>query len=161
MLSSLKISNIIKKTKFKFLHVTIKILYNLALTHISNHSLHSFESSFYSCSFFHSFLNKLRFYLTPSSFPLTFFQFIICIFYFISFLTILLCYFLQSPYTPLPAKIPTLLSMSMFPFSFCSSPPPPYLPLPLAVTLSCHPVIHESVSILLVSSVCSLDSTYE
>ena len=66
---------------------------------------------------------------------------------------------LPLPFSPLitpPPAISTLLSRSMSPFLFllnlstlCSPP------------LSCHPAIYVSVSILLVSSVCSLDCTYK
>ena len=66
-------------------------------------------------------------------------------------------------YPPAPT-ITTLLSVSISPFSFrtfCLVPPPlppsPFLP-PGAVRLLS---IYESVSIFFVSSVCSLDSSYE
>ena len=76
------------------------------------------------------------------------------------------CYFLISsllyffhyhlaPFYLFPPEITTLLSMSMSPY-FCSIPPLPNLPPPAVLLLS----IYESVPIFLVSSACSLDSTY-
>ena len=54
-----------------------------------------------------------------------------------------------------PHTITTLLSLSTSPF--CSIPPPPNRP-----PTNCHLLsIYESVPIFLVSSVCSLDPTYE
>ena len=55
---------------------------------------------------------------------------------------------------PISPTIAPLLSMSMGPFSYLLNPSP----APWAVILLS---VYESVSILLVSSVCSLDSTYE
>ena len=63
----------------------------------------------------------------------------------------------QSPYAPLPPTITTLLSMTISTFSFLVNPSTPYPPYP-----SCHPALHLWVCpILLVSSVCSLYSTYK
>ena len=50
------------------------------------------------------------------------------------------------------------LFLSFFSF-FCSIPPSP--PVPQSLTAVSLLFIYESVSVLLVSSVCSLDSTYE
>ena len=63
------------------------------------------------------------------------------------------------PYNPFPPEITTLLFMSMSPFSFLlghstSSPTSPQLAVILLL-------IYQSVPIFLVSSVYSLDSTYE
>ena len=66
-------------------------------------------------------------------------------------------YHLVSLY-PCPPAIPTLLSMSVSPFSFLLNPSTRLPPSPTI----CHLLsIYESVPIFLVSSVCSLDSTYE
>ena len=70
-----------------------------------------------------------------------------------------LLYFFPLPFSSIiphshPA-VTTLLSMPMSPF--CSIPPPSNLSAPL----SGHPLLYQPVSILLVSSVCSFDSTYE
>ena len=60
------------------------------------------------------------------------------------------------PHHPPAITIPLSMTMDSFPFLF--NPSKPTFPLALAVLLLS---IYESVSILLVSSVCSLDSTNE
>ena len=82
-------------------------------------------------------------------------------FFFIFLINSLLLYFFHYHFFPLytllcPA-ITTLLSMSMSPFfSSCLIPPPPNC----LTAQICQPAISESVSILLVSSICSLDYTW-
>ena len=70
------------------------------------------------------------------------------------FLFTFLLYFFHYHLVPLyPAAVTTLLSMSMCPFSFLLHPSTLYAPL----AVICSP--SESVSVLFVSLVCSLDST--
>ena len=71
------------------------------------------------------------------------------------------CIFFHYHLVPLyPPEITTLLSMSWVLFPFCSIPSTPNHPHPAPT--SCHLLsIYESVFVLLVSSVCSLDSTYK
>ena len=72
------------------------------------------------------------------------------------FIVLFFHYHLTFLYLPPPVITP-LLSMSMSSFSFVLNPSTPYS-LPIAVILLS---IYECVSIMLVSSVCLLDSTHE
>ena len=66
----------------------------------------------------------------------------------------------ESPYNPFLPAIPTLLSMFMSPFSLLLNPSTPTQPSPQPVAVS-QLSFCESVSIFLLSSVYSLDSTYK
>ena len=77
-----------------------------------------------------------------------------CHFSFIVFFPLPFISLISPSPTPTPSNHHTLVHESFFLFaqSLHLLPSPP---------LSCHPALYESVFILLVSSVCSLDSTYE
>ena len=78
---------------------------------------------------------------------------------FLFFVFFILLYFsvtIYPPYTPLPTTITTLFYVSMSPFSLLLKPS-----TPTSSHLSFYPALYESLSIFLVSSVCSLETTYE
>ena len=84
------------------------------------------------------------------------------IFLFFSFFLVFYILFFPLPFSPLilpyPQQSPPCCPCLWVPFHFCPMPPPSHLP-PTVWALSLFS-IYESVSILHVSSVCSLDSTY-
>ena len=109
---------------------------------------------------FHRYLYVVVSIIIISSF---FFSLCLWVFYIIFY-----CFFFPLPFTPpyilfhfhppLPNTVDHVQGLFFTFFLFCSILPPPQSPQPIAVILL---PIYESVSILLVSSVCSLDSTHE
>ena len=108
-------------------------------------------------------MNKVLYVLMYNSLGICFYFFFLrylVVFFPLPLIPLILSSTFTNPPPRPPSTITTLLSMSMNSpsfFLFCSIPPLPQLPTPRAVSLLST---YESVSILLVSSVSSLDSTY-